>query len=171
MADIIQIKGLAELNQRLLALPQLMQTKVLRGAMLAGAKVVRDTAKANAPLGPGPKRRYNGNITPPGVLKRSALVKFDKSNSNGTQVVYLATFRKGRKQQKANRDAFYASWVEFGHKIVPRKSKSGKGIALRRRGATGRVPPHKFLTPAFNSTQSQVLQVIENKIRAGVNTL
>ncbi|MGH7785087.1 MAG: hypothetical protein ACREO5_14765, partial [Candidatus Binatia bacterium] len=79
-------------------------------------------------------------VTQPGTLRRAAITKFVATASNATQVEYIVTFRKGPRQQKGGRDAFYASWVEFGH--------GGKT-----------APPHRFLKPAFDRSYYQALAV------------
>ncbi len=134
MAETIQIQGLEELKRRLAAIPAEIATKVLRKGVLAGATLVK---KAEIALIAG------GSIVKPktGTLGRSAIVKFISANSNATQIEYIVAFRKGKAQRSKGRDAYYASWVEFGH-----KSRNG-----------GRVPPHRTLKPAFDLNYHQAL--------------
>jgi HK97 gp10 family phage protein len=130
MSEFIKITGLEELNRRLNAIPGEIATKVLRKGVAAGANLVKIAAAAEAPF-----------IT--GTLRRAAIVKFLRAESNATQVEYIVTFRKGKRERKKGRDAYYASWVEFGH-----AGRGGK-----------RVPPHRFLKPAFDLNYHQALAI------------
>ena len=176
MTDVVRVEGLYELKLKLDTLPAALQKKALRGALSAAAKQARDAARAAAPIGKGPRRR-GGRTVPAGTLKRSAMVAFDRRQSNATQAVYRVTFRRGKKQQKGNRDAYYASWVEFGHRIVPRKPKGAawrrkKGIVSafslggRRASATGQVAGRRFLTNSFAANRNRYLQTFEQTLRA-----
>lgn len=167
MSEIVTVKGLAELKQRFSEISRASGTKLLRSSVAAGARIVRDAAKANAPVSAVPIRRGRGRVTPPGVLKEAALVKFIREDSNDSQVVYFVTFRQGKQAQKRDRDAFYARFVEFGHKKVPRRGK-GRAHSLRdrREAASGQVLPHRFLGPAFNATKGQALDAIIATMRS-----
>jgi HK97 gp10 family phage protein len=166
MATLVHVKGLEELKAKFAQLPKDMNAKVLRSGVAAGARVVKTAAIANAPI--GDSRR--GHVA--GTLKRAAIIKFLPAASNDTQVEYIVTFRMGKRQQRFHRDAYYASWVEFGHKIVPRSAKAlnlkgllrnKRTLASRReaaRRAGNRVPPHRFLGPAWEATKDAALQAI-----------
>jgi HK97 gp10 family phage protein len=130
MSEFIQLSGLDEIKRRFAAQPALIATKVLRKGVLAGANLVKKAAIAETPF-----------VT--GTLRRAAIVKFVSENSNATQVEYIVTFRKGKRQRSKGRDSYYASWVEFGH-----KSRNG-----------GLVPPHRFLKPAFDLNYHQALAI------------
>ncbi|MBK8916486.1 MAG: HK97 gp10 family phage protein [Phycisphaerales bacterium] len=176
MAEIVRIEGLTELKRKFESLPRDIAKKAFRRSLSAAAKQARDDARNRAPLGKGSKRR-GGRLVPAGTLKRSALVKFDRTQSNDLQAVYIVTFRRGKKQQKGNRDAYYASWVEFGHRIVPRKPKGSRwkrkrglvsafSLAGRRAAATGSVAGVRYLTNAFAAGRYKYLSIIETQMRA-----
>lgn len=174
MAEIIQVQGLKELQQKLARLPADVSKKLLRKSVGTAAGNAKRDAQAAAP------RRT-------GTLHRAALVKFDRQQSNATQAVFLVTFRKGKKLQKgaaigksgkvrrASADAFYASWVEFGHKIVPRskrvarkgKLRNAATVRARRSAATGFVAGRRFLTNSFAANTQKHIQTIERVIRDG----
>lgn len=172
--ETVKIHGLDELNRKLKALPDKIRKNSLRRAANAGAAIVRDEAKRTVP----PVRRT-------GTLRRAAYTKYLNRNSNANQVVYIVSFRRGKNQQsvgkkKLNRDAFYASWVEFGHRIVPRSKKIGmrkgknayeKTIRSRRSAATGFVPGRKMLTRAFAAKSRQALDALIAKLREGIARL
>lgn len=163
MATLVHVKGLEELKAKFAQLPKDLNAKVLRSGVAAGARVVKAAAIANAPI--GDSRR--GHVA--GTLKRAAIIKFLAAGSNDTQVEYIVTFRMGKRQQRFHRDAYYASWVEFGHKTVPRSAKAvnlrgllrnQRTLRSRRRAASERVPPHRFLGPAWEATKDAALNAI-----------
>jgi HK97 gp10 family phage protein len=167
MSEIIKINGLADLERKLKATPDKIRKRLLKRALAKGARKIRDLAKQNAPAGNYRNRKsYNGYVKTPGTLKRAALVKFVSKESNSEQVSYIVTFRKGKKEQAKNRDAYYASWVEFGHKIVSRRSRGSPGsITKRRKASTGRVQGRRFLTNAFTTGKNDALNEITSTMK------
>lgn len=184
MADVITVKvqGLAELNARLQRFPIDLQKRVIRKAVGAAAQVVKKAAIAAAPVARFPVKRGGGFVTPPGTLKAAGIVKFDRQDSNDQQAVYLITFRKGKKARSigkkgVSKDAFYASWVEWGHKFVPRFKgkytdyplygrKRRTRLAERRRSSTRRVEGKLFLTHAWEAKKDEALRVMTESIRS-----
>jgi HK97 gp10 family phage protein len=126
--EFIQLQGLEAMKRAFAAQPEEIATKVLRKGVFAGASEVKMAAAAYAPFKTG-------------RLRRAAIVKFVRADSNATQVKYIVTFRQGKREQKSDRDAYYARFVEFGH-----RSRSGSI-----------VPPHRFLKPAFDINYHQAL--------------
>lgn len=99
------IKGLKELEDKLVALGGAVGAKVLRSAsLLALTPVVRE-AKLRIPVGDDAHRTYKGNLVSPGFAKRSV-----KKASWSNRVTGKAKASVGVK-----REAFYAvSFVELG---------------------------------------------------------
>lgn len=150
MSDLRNVKGLDELNAIFRDIPIEAQKRVLRKGASAGARYVRDAVKAAAPTGKGPKRR-KGEVVAPGLLKKSAFYFFKRSNSNAGQAVFVVSFRK---------EAFYQAWVNNGHRIVPRARKSAaKTLRIRRRNASGTVPPHPFFEQAVTAAANRALEI------------
>jgi hypothetical protein len=90
----------------------------LREIGFSGAGVIRDEAKRNALA-----------HKKTGVLERSIIAKrLEERADGGNRQVYLVTVRKG---SYGGEDAFYAPFVEKGHKFVPRK-KQGTGWRAHR---------------------------------------
>ncbi|MBK8916360.1 MAG: HK97 gp10 family phage protein [Phycisphaerales bacterium] len=87
MADETYVRGLFDLQKFLDQLPAKVEKNILRGALRAGAKVVRDYAKATAPRDTG-------------FLAQS--IKSGSRAKGGTVTGYAKT------------DAFYAHLVEYG---------------------------------------------------------
>ncbi len=161
MAELMHVKGLKELSQALQTLPQNLVRNVLRGTVNAGASLVRDQARINAPV---MEKALPGH-QPPGTLKRSIVTTYVKERSNAQQVTYYVAVRQGKRyrgkgvKHNLSQDAFYATWVEFGHYYVAPKPK---GITWKVHRQTylssdQYVPPHPFMRPAFESKKEQAV--------------
>jgi HK97 gp10 family phage protein len=169
----VRVIGLDSLNAKFKQIPVDVARKVLRKGPGAAAQLIKRAA-----------RPFIHNRT--GTLSRSLISKFLREESNDTQAVYIVTARKGKKLQKGqkvgkgirktNLDAYYASWVEFGHKIVPRRGKAepfskrkrgvvGRGtLRARRAAATGFVAGRRFLTPALANNTNQAIEAMKTAI-------
>lgn len=166
----IRIQGLDALNAKFRQIPIDVARKVLRKGPGAAAQLIKKAA-----------RPFIHNRT--GTLSRSLISKFVREESNDTQAVYIVTARKGKKLQKGqkvgkgfrktNLDAFYASWVEFGHKIVPRskrvgvrhgKARNAETLRARRSASTGVVGGRRFLTPALANNTNQAIEAMKTAI-------
>lgn len=177
---IESIQGWTELNQFLNALPGRMAKGMVRRATSAASMVIRDAVKNRAPVYSGKYRR--GRTA--GTLKRAIITKSARELNTPTQVGFIVTALRGKRFQRLgkkgsiNKDAFYARFVEGGHKIVARGRSAKKyrnsfvygrgrvtGITLRRRASTGMVAPQPFMKPAFESSWRNALRAFENKIR------
>lgn len=139
MASVtVKIDGLSDLGKRLQTLSDDMQGKVARAATAAGAVLVKNAAIRKAP-------EDTGN------LKRNVIAKrIPKSQTNLTSE-HIVTVRKGKKtaKQKAAglRDAYYASWVEFG---------------------TVKMAPQPYLRPAFDENKEKAVQAIKDRLEARI---
>lgn len=103
MANEIRIEGLRELRANLLKLTDRTAKNVLNRAVNAGARIIRDEAKQNAPVDSGKLKR---NII---TAKRRA----PKGSAN-----FVVTVReKGKADDPKN--AFYARFLEFGTAKFP----------------------------------------------------
>jgi len=114
----VHVTGLKELYSFLQVLPPTMERNIMRGALLAGAKVIRDEAKNNVPVGEPSTRgaqRYGGYA---GALRDSLRAG---SRAKGGKVT--AYIRAGGKKGRA--DTFYAIWAEYGTAAHWINSKSG----------------------------------------------
>lgn len=146
MPITVSITGADELQRKLLGLPDKVERKVIRGAVVEGARIVRDDARERAPM-------YHGNVSAghaaPGTLKKSIILKYIPEQSRAGRAVYYVGVRHGKKYQKmgkkgVNRDAFYWYFVEFGHytRAASKASKQGaQGVRF--------IPPVGFMRKAF----------------------
>ena len=120
----VKIEGLKELERKMISLGPEISKKALRGALVAGAVVIREEAKRIAPVNTGRLRRAM-------YIKR-----MPKTNPLAEQVIFGV--RHGRKMIKRNLDAYYWSFLEFGTKFIKRGEfiqnsfKHKRNEALRR---------------------------------------
>src|SRR5271168_939286 len=129
----IKIEGGAELAKRMRGLTDRIMTNVLRGMVLAGARVIQDAAKAAAPILEGEAiRRHFGEVAyriwlsvggDPGYLKNAGIIA---GRGRGTRDEVIA--RVG-----ITHEAFYGGFVERG---------------------TVHAPPHPFMRPAADGSAS-----------------
>ena len=118
MAELVTIQGLDVFAQALKILPANVARRVLRGAVAAGGKVIRDEAKAKAPVFHG---KMSQGHPPPGTLRRAiALGRSNRFSGPGKGFITcsFATPRRAAKGPKVAAggkfDAYYWRYVEFG---------------------------------------------------------
>lgn len=111
---------------------------------------------------------------PPGTLKRAIIVKQIPEKSGPTQQTFFVTVRKGKKLQgqgkKGNKsqDAYYASWVEFGHwmnttgkALSGGRSRDAKRAAAIAAGHNKFVPAYPFMRPAYEAKKFDAVSAIK----------
>jgi HK97 gp10 family phage protein len=99
--EIKEVKGLAELQQALMALPEELRQGPLRSSVSAAAKVVQDAARANAPVDTG-------------TLQKAIYRTRSKSGSSVVQEMAIVSIRYGKRFRKRGLDAWYWIFKEFG---------------------------------------------------------
>lgn len=164
----VEIQGLRELLQTLRTLDDKIQKRILRRAVYAGAKVVKDEVVEKAPVAAAPHKR-GGRLVQPGTLKRAALHKWARELSDGRNQAYVVTFRRGKQYQSVgkkgvDKDAYYWPWVEYGHKVVARKGKAGGTLRSRRGAARAVVAPRPFFEPAYRAALEPAQRAMEGRL-------
>lgn len=126
----------------------------LRAAGFAGAAVIRDEAKQRVPVDTG-------------VLKANIIVKRaeEKSDAN-TKQTYLVTVRKGK--FNAEGDAFYFTFVEFGHSYVSRKTNKKQTwkshrAAMALEYGTAKKGARPFLRPAYEAKKKEAVDAMRDR--------
>jgi HK97 gp10 family phage protein len=120
-ADTVQVKGLDELKRKLADVPKAMRKRVLRNALAAGAREVRDVAKRNAPtlsLGSALKAPYRK----PNTIKQAIRVRTSKADRRAGDVgvfVNVRPAKAGQRGAKNPNDPFYWRFLEFGTRKMP----------------------------------------------------
>ena len=119
--EVVRIEGLDELKRKLSEVPKAMRKRVLRTALAAGAREVRDVAKRNAPvmtLGTSLKAPYRK----PGTVKQAIRVRTSKADRRAGDVgvfVNVRPAKAGQRGAKNPNDPFYWRFLEFGTKKMP----------------------------------------------------
>jgi HK97 gp10 family phage protein len=119
--EVVRIEGLDNLNRKLAEVPKAMRNRVLRNALAAGAREVRDVAKRNAPvmtLGTSLKAPYRK----PGTVKQAIRVRTSKADRRAGDVgvfVNVRPAKSGQRGAKNPNDPFYWRFLEFGTRKMP----------------------------------------------------
>lgn len=101
LSTSVKVEGLAELDKKLREFGPTLAAKGMKFAVSRGARVIRDDARANAPMKTG-------------VLKRSLYIKWNRQESSPWVVTYIVGARRGKKARKVGKDAWYWPFLEFG---------------------------------------------------------
>lgn len=110
--DTQQIRGFDALAAKLREIPKAMRKRVLRNALSAGARIVRDDARRNAPVlsAPAPYRT-------PGTVKKAIVVRSSKVARRAGDVgvfVNVRPAKSGARGAKSKTDPYYWRFVNFG---------------------------------------------------------
>lgn len=158
-SDLFKMEGFGELEKALSALPERVERNVLRKALRAGGRKIIKRARQNI------KDKT-------GTLSKSLGIKV-KRTRKGSMVGIEVGARSGKKQKY---DGFYAHMVEFGTRphAIGRGDNVESGGKLTRGKQKGRQHPgmkaRPFLRPAVDSTQSDVLNTIKEKMKDGIDS-
>lgn len=171
MANLRHIKGLDEFQRALEQLPKNIGRNVLRGAVNAGASVLRKEAEHLAPVYEGDDPRVEQ-----GRIKANIYQKHISELSNDLLQTYYVGVRAGKSRGKYKMtvngktvylDAFYWWWVEFGHFYVPPGIESGKGSNAKNKAhraaahAVGIwIEPRSFIRPAFAIAKNDAIDAM-----------
>lgn len=167
----VKVEGLRELGERMRTLSDDVNNRIARAATAAGAVVIRDAARANAPVRTGalkkgivvkrlPKSESAG-LTSQHIVTVSTREMKKYTNKSRAAVVELQgpiapvniggkTYRAkkllGRKENYVSAgDFFYANFIEFG---------------------TVKMPAKPFLRPAYDLNKERAVDAIKNRIEA-----
>jgi HK97 gp10 family phage protein len=144
MAQDVVIKGGKEVGEFLKTLPAKIRRNVIRSALRAGAKVIADEAKANAPVQDGDLRRS---------IRVSTRVKGDKASASA---------------KVGNKKVWYSHFVEFGtaaHRIAAKNGKvlSFNGVFRKEVMHPGtRAKP--FMRPALDAKSTEAINAVGRHI-------
>jgi HK97 gp10 family phage protein len=149
MAAEFKLEGFDELAAKLRALVPAMRKRVLRNALSAGARLVRDDAKRNAPVLPlSSKAPYRK----PGTLKDAIRVRTSKAARRSGDIGVFVNVKPAKAGQRGNKslsDPFYWRFQEFGW--TPASKRTGLATKRERRtslraGVSRQIPGKKFLS-------------------------
>lgn len=144
----LKTKGFPETQAALIQLRQTVATDATRGAVRAGANVIRDEMAAQAPM--LDEETANSTALDPGVLKTEIRVAMGRVDKEGFIVAEI-----GPSEEVAH----VARWVEYGHRLVKGGYSSFKRGRLQGSGKQiGEVPAHPFLRPAYETSWQKSIQ-------------
>jgi hypothetical protein len=138
--------------------------RIVRRGAAAAAQVVKRATIQNVQNLPRRSRESTG------TMARAVIVNFRRDESNETQAVYIVTFRRGKAQQAhltkkgrrtANRDAFYAPFVEFGHGV---RGHAGAAQVAAQGRPRASVPVRSG--PRSRAISTKRCRAMENTVRA-----
>ncbi|MDR7331762.1 HK97-gp10 family putative phage morphogenesis protein [Roseateles asaccharophilus] len=146
-----KVKGLAELKAALAQLPEKIERNIMRGAIRAGLKPLKEQAAANI-------RSVSGQL--------ADSVRVGTKTKKGA---VIGTVTAG--VSKKNKRPYYAHMVEFGTKRHIIKARRGKLLAI----GVAKVDhpgarPKPFMRPALDATQAQVLEGVREYVRTRLAT-
>ena len=163
----IKIEGLVELAGQLEKLKKTAQGAEVRAALLDGANLISDAAKARAPVAPY-ATNYRGRAIAPGGLKRSLAAAAGRQFKTFLQA-YAFAFKKS---------APHAHLVEFGtkpHTIAPTNKKFLMfGNLFKRFSKKVQHPgsrPIPFFRDAIRAQRGNVKRLLESRVKAAFDAL
>lgn len=151
------IRGLPDLKAALADVVPGLRRRVLRNALAAGARVVRDDAKARAPV---LQPTLRAPFRTPGTVKKAIVVRTSKQARKRGDVgvfVNVRPAKKGQRGAKSKTDPFYWRFLEFGTKFF----KPGAGLQFLQRAAD-RLPQ---ALQVFTAALGPAIQKLNNKSR------
>jgi HK97 gp10 family phage protein len=165
MAELVNVKGLADLQKFLDRLPVKLERNVMRSSMRHGANLIRNDAKARAPVGPPSQknRRLYGGYA--GALRDS--IRVGTSARGGKVTAYI---RAGGRNKKTGAAVFYTHFLEYGTKAHNIAARVGGWLkignlfakAVEHPGITARP----FMRPAMDTQAQAALQAMAAHMRA-----
>jgi HK97 gp10 family phage protein len=149
----LNIRGLDDIKQKLAEIPRALRRSVLKKALIAGARIVRDEARRNAPILKSP--RVNRKR---GTLRKSIVVRTSKLDTrDGNVGVFVnvrpakgAIFKNGvlvkgsQRGKDSPNDPYYWPWLEFGRNPKTLYKISNK-TKRTRKYVIASIPPWEFL--------------------------
>lgn len=142
-----KVQGLDQVIEALKGLPLKLRQRVLRNALAAGGRLVRDDARAGAPVLREPMK---APYRTPGLVRKSIVVRTSKQDRRAGDVgvyVNVRPAKRGQRGAKSKTDPFYWRWLEFG-------TAKMRGFAFLQR-ATRKLPEalRKFIAVAGPAIQ------------------
>ena len=191
MADdiTVQVRGLAELKAQLKALPAKLRVRAICTALAAGARIVRDTARSQAPVLRKPDPRRTAGTVRDAIVVRTS--KRARAEGNVGVFVNVRPLTRGQVRAfkaengkggaKNPKDPFYWRWLEFGRQgrgaSGPRqrqarnKAAGLRGVRYRRAlRAVGPMPAYGFLQAGAKRLQD-ALRKIEQVLAPAVQRI
>lgn len=155
MAKMVRVEGLSQLQKAMQDLGRKTSNRIAVQAMRKGGAIVRDKARANAPV-----LTENTPYRRAGTLRKAiqARTKIGKNGQTNTYVLVKGLSTKqilkfkgktGKDSAYNPRDPFYWRFVEFG---------------------TSKMAARPFMRPAFEQSKEKAANVIIQSLKDGIMT-
>jgi HK97 gp10 family phage protein len=150
---IITVVGLEDVQRMLAEAPKIVVANGFLKALSAGANVFADELETSTPE----KAEDTGGLLDKGVLRESITIEVELDSQS----------RGGSADISFGKNGFVAKWVEFGHRMLGHKDKTGEKKVLGSVEGTT-VPPHPFVRPAFDAAADRAVEAFTNSIEETV---
>lgn len=158
-----KVRGIPDLKAALAGVVPELRRRILRNALAAAARVVRDDARRRAPVIAASARAVRQGYRSPGTLRQAIVVRTSKQARRRGDVgvfVNVRPAKKGQRGAKSRTDPFYWRFVEFGTKYF----RPGAGVQFLQRAAN-RLPE---ALQVFIAKVGPEIQKMNNRIARGV---
>ncbi|MDT7836457.1 HK97-gp10 family putative phage morphogenesis protein [Aquabacterium sp. OR-4] len=111
-----KVQGIPALKAALAGLVPKLRRQVLRNALAAGARIVRDDARRRAPV---LQPTLKTPVRKPGTVRAAIVVRTSKAARRAGDVgvfVNVRPAKRGQRGAKSPHDPYYWRWLEFGTK-------------------------------------------------------
>lgn len=178
---IVKIDGLQELRDALRDFPRKLRKKLLAKPLRQAANIIRDEARAGAPVLQTAARHRR-----PGTIRRNIIVRTSKFSSRAGNVGLYVSVRplSGSRQKKLGRagatnpnDPYYWWWQEFGWVAGGGRIRGGvrrRALEKSRRlqsGQARKIPGKFFMTGAYRSKGQTALETLGREAVLAVQQL
>lgn len=163
-----QLQGADDAIAELRSLPDKMRRQILRTSLAAGGRLVRDAAKARAPVLQGRDRRRK-----PGTVRDAIKLRTSKRDRKAGDVGVFVNVRPAAGAAKgagSRDDPYYWRWIEFGRSAgMTRRKISGSGSGRQRKTIpvrVGVIPAAGFLAGAADQFPAALAKIEAGFVRS-----
>jgi HK97 gp10 family phage protein len=177
-----KVRGIEDVVKALREVPAKLAKRALLDALKAGGRIVRDDARAHAPLLKlstyAGLSAYRRGIRKPGTVRAAISVRTSKLARRAGDVGVFVNVRPAKAGQRGARskvDPFYWRWLEFGWTPGGGRRVIAAVRRVRRRslaqGIAREKPGQRFLTNAARKLVPDALNAITAKIRPALEKI
>lgn len=149
IGSTIALVGDKELQKTLLKLTDAAARQVMRPAVGAGLRPIREAARQNAAPGAALSPEASG------LLRKSIFMTAKSKKDNVVGKVFVTRKIEGTVDGKRHVPGNIAHLVEFGHLVKNVKGGPVVGVAAA----------HPFMRPAMDTKKGEAMKLVENKAR------
>lgn len=178
----VTVRGLKELEAKLIQLGQVAGQKVMRQALFAATKPIMEQARTNAPRQSGAlrvamSRAYKASASSEGG-GRFVVAVGPKAKNRAAVGLYNLVHKRGR----PIRGIYYGHMIEFGHLTRPPGSGVSHSAIITKRGtlrirarkqydrtAQRPVPARPFLVPALQSRADEATRLLAARLKIEID--